>query len=222
MSDPNIRIKRSSVPGKRPEISQVEMGELALNTNDGRLFTRKYNVGIGSTVTLLNVFTENIGGGAYYNDGNIGIGTELPSSKLTVIGDGSFTGIITAAGFDGGPLSGSSGNFTSLYVSGVSTFASPITGTISTATALETPRTFEITGDIVGSPISFDGTGNVSIAATIQPNSVALGNDTTGNYVASISGTANEIEITGGTGESSTPQVGLPNDVVISNNLVFS
>jgi hypothetical protein len=124
MSDPNIRIKRSSVPGKRPEISQVEMGELALNTNDGRLFTRKYNVGIGSTVTLLNVFTENIGGGAYYNDGNIGIGTELPTSKLTVIGDGSFTGIITAAGFDGGPLSGSDGNFDNLNVTGITTSGS--------------------------------------------------------------------------------------------------
>lgn len=87
MADPNIRIKRSSVAGKRPEISQVEMGELALNTNDGRLFTRKYNVGIGSTVTLLNVFTENIGGGAYYNEGNIGIGVTNPSSKLEVVGN---------------------------------------------------------------------------------------------------------------------------------------
>ena len=87
MADPNIRIKRSSVAGKRPEISQVEMGELALNTNDGRLFTRKYNVGIGSTVTLLNVFTENIGGGAYYNEGNVGIGSANPTEKLEVVGN---------------------------------------------------------------------------------------------------------------------------------------
>ena len=92
MADPNIRIKRSSIAGKRPEISQVEMGELALNTNDGRLFTRKYNVGIGSTVTLLNVWTENIGGGAYYTEGNIGIGSEVPQYTLDIVGDINFTG----------------------------------------------------------------------------------------------------------------------------------
>jgi hypothetical protein len=87
MANPNVRLKRSSVAGKRPEISQVDMGELALNTNDGRLFTRKYNVGIGSTVTLLNPWTENIGGSVYYNDGNVGIGTTNPTEKLEVSGN---------------------------------------------------------------------------------------------------------------------------------------
>lgn len=88
------------VEGKSPTISQLELGELALNTNDGRLFTRKYNVGIGSTVTLLNVWTENIGGGAYYNDGNIVIGTDNPTSKLTVQGDILVSGVTTSTDFN--------------------------------------------------------------------------------------------------------------------------
>ena len=61
------------------------------------------------------------------------------------------------------------------------------TGNAATATALATGRTISLTGDVTGTSGSFDGTGNVSIAATIAANSVALGTDTTGNYVATIS-----------------------------------
>jgi len=95
MTNPNVRIKRSSVAGKRPTISQLELGELALNTNDGRLFTRKYNVGIGSTVTLLSPWTENIGGGLYYTEGNIGIGLTNPSSTLDISGTVNISGVST-------------------------------------------------------------------------------------------------------------------------------
>lgn len=87
MANPNVRIKRSSVAGKRPTIAQLELGELALNTNDGRLFTRKDNVGVGSTVTLLNPWTENIGGDTYYTDGNVAIGKTNPTSALDVVGN---------------------------------------------------------------------------------------------------------------------------------------
>lgn len=100
MSNPNIRIKRSAVPGKRPDNSQMELGELALNTNDGRLFTKKESVGIGTTVTLLNVWTENIGGGVYYNDGFVGIATTNPTSKLHVVGDVLVSGIITSTDYN--------------------------------------------------------------------------------------------------------------------------
>jgi hypothetical protein len=112
-----------------------------------------------------------------------------------------------------------------LYVSGVSTFSDRITGIISTATKLENPRIFEITGDVAASPILFDGTGNVSFAATIQPDSVELGVDTFGDYVESISGKSGEIDVTGGTGEGSTPVISFdPNptiggNVIIGNNL---
>lgn len=91
-----------------------------------------------------------------------------------------------------------------------------LSGNASSATALANARTFAITGDIVGSPVSFDGTGNVSIAATIQPNSVALGDDTSGNYVATISGTANRIEVSGSGSESAAVTINLPNIISIT------
>jgi len=87
-------------------------------------------------------------------------------------------------------------------------------------TRLQTARTFELTGDVVASQISFDGTGNVSLAATIQPNSVALGGDTTGDYVSSISGTGNQITVTSGTGEGSTPVISIPNNPTLPGTTV--
>ena len=75
-----------------------------------------------------------------------------------------------------------------------------------------------LTGDVTGTG-TVTNLGNVSFAATIQPNSVELGTDTTGNYVATISGTANEITVAGSGTENSAVTVGLPDDVTITNNL---
>ena len=47
-------------------------------------------------------------------------------------------------------------------------------------------RTISLIGDVTGST-TFDGSGNVSITSTIAINSVALGTDTTGNYLVEIS-----------------------------------
>lgn len=71
------------------------------------------------------------------------------------------------------------------------TITAALTGNADTATALATGRTIGMTGDVVWTSASFDGTGNVTGTATIQANSVALGTDTTGNYVAAgaVSGT---------------------------------
>ena len=66
------------------------------------------------------------------------------------------------------------------------TFSGALSGNATTATTLATGRTISLTGDVTGTSGSFDGSGNVSIAATIAANSVALGTDTTGNYVATI------------------------------------
>jgi len=79
-------------------------------------------------------------------------------------------------------------------------------GNAATATALETGRTISLTGDVTGTSGSFDGSGDASIAVTIAANSVALGTDTTGNYVADITaGTA--IDVSGGGGETATVTV---------------
>ena len=95
------------------------------------------------------------------------------------------------------------------------TFASvtaPLVGNASTASALETARTISLSGDVSGS-VSFNGSENVNITATIQPNSVTLGTDTTGNYVSEVSaGTG--ISVTHTPGEGSTATISVDNTVV--------
>ena len=54
-------------------------------------------------------------------------------------------------------------------------------------------------------------------AVTIK--NVNLATQTTGNYIATITGTANEVEVSGSGSENSAVTIGLPNDVTITNNL---
>ena len=72
---------------------------------------------------------------------------------------------------------------------------SPLTGNAATATKLATAQTISLTGDVTGS-VSFDGSAAVSISTTIAANSVALGTDTTGNYLATATGT-DGVSVTG-------------------------
>jgi len=80
-----------------------------------------------------------------------------------------------------------------------------LTGNADTASALETARTISLSGDVAGS-VSFDGSANADITATIQANSVALGTDTTGDYVESL-GTGTGVTIGSNTGEGSSPTI---------------
>ena len=54
-------------------------------------------------------------------------------------------------------------------------------------------------------------------AVTIK--NVNLATQTTGNYIATIAGTANEVEVSGSGSENSAVTIGLPSDVTITNNL---
>jgi len=56
-----IKLKRSAVAGKAPATTDLELGELALNTYDGKLYTKKDN-GTASIVELSG------GGGGTLNE----------------------------------------------------------------------------------------------------------------------------------------------------------
>ena len=77
--------------------------------------------------------------------------------------------------------------------------------TASTAAAWTTARTLSFTGDVTGTG-SVDGSGDVATALTIAANSVALGTDTTGNYMAQVSG-GDGITVSHSQGEGSTATI---------------
>jgi len=67
-----------------------------------------------------------------------------------------------------------------------------------------------LTGDVTGTGTITD-LANVSFATTIAADSVALGTDTTGNYVASLVAGTN-ITLSNNSGEGATPTIGLTNN----------
>ena len=80
-----FRLKRSAIASKRPATTDLQLGELALNTYDGYLYTEREGVGL-ATVTNLTPWYENYGGGSIYYSNSVGIGTTVPLSKLDVRG----------------------------------------------------------------------------------------------------------------------------------------
>ena len=82
-----------------------------------------------------------------------------------------------------------------------STINADTSGNAATATKLATTRAIELSGDITGTA-NFDGSAAINISTTIAANSVALGTDTTGDYVTSVSA-SDGISATG-TGEGAT------------------
>ena len=76
----------------------------------------------------------------------------------------------------------------------------------------------QLSGDVVGTA-TVTNLASINISTTIQPNSVALGDDTTGAYISTVAGTANEITVAGSGGETAAITIGLPDDVTITNNL---
>ena len=97
MADPKIRIRRSSTPNKVPNITQLELGELAINTYDGKIYLEQDQgaAGVGNTVVRINPWNVGLGTTAYnitFESGKVGIGTTVAQYNLDVGGNINFTG----------------------------------------------------------------------------------------------------------------------------------
>jgi hypothetical protein len=153
--------------------------------------------------------------------GNYVATVAVSGTGLSVTGSGSETAAVTITSNATNANTAStivardaSGNF----VAGTITAA--LSGNATTASALQTARTISLTGDVIGS-VSFDGSGNAAISTTIQPDSVALGTDTTGNYMVNVTaGTGVSVSHTQGEGSTATVSIGQP--VGTTDNVTFN
>lgn len=183
--------------------------------------------GAGFTLLYGNANNGPTGTATYFHPLNIEYGTTGNVTQLAVA-YGNLANELYMRGKFSGSWTGwsrylNSGNYNSFVPTLTGTGASgtwniSVNGNANTATILQTARTISLGGDLSGSA-SFNGSSDITITATVAANSVALGVDTTGNYVATIAGTANEIEVTGSGTETAAVTIGLPDSVTITNDL---
>ena len=154
------------------------------------------------------------------------------TSGLTVVEDGDATASALQISSTGVASSGTflvSGVSTlnSLVVSGTSNFTGVATlatvdinaGDIDNAVVINKSPVVTLAGDLGGS-VTLSNLASGTLTATIQPNSVALGTDTTGNYVATIAGTANEISVSGSGSETAAVTLSLPSTLSFAGKTI--
>lgn len=93
-----VKIKRSAVQGKVPLDTDLELGELAINTYDGKLFMKKSVAGANTIIDVTAASSPNLDSvttagatttnaitvGGITSTANVGIGTTTPSAPLEI------------------------------------------------------------------------------------------------------------------------------------------
>ena len=161
----------------------------SVSTTNTTITDRLIELGNGTTGTPANDAGIIIERG---DQNNAFIGWDESADKFTV-------GTTTATGSSTGDLSITKGTLVANIEGAVT---GDVTGNADTATVWETARTLTLAGDVTGS-VSINGSADITLTATVAANSVALGTDTTGNYVkkgaTSGNGISGSVDSEGGT-----------------------
>jgi hypothetical protein len=205
--------------------TSVSAGTAGTATNAGSAGTSVTAGSAGTSVSAGTAGTATNAGSAGTSVTAGSAGTATNAANTNIVLDTTSTIYMT------GSRSNASIGSTPVYVlSGVSALGNTITATTFSGNATTAtnagqagkwiaPITFSLGGDLSGS-VSFSGSGNTTLTATIAANSVALGTDTTGDYVANLLA-GSGIATTGATtGEGTVHTLSLKNAASLTNNTV--
>ena len=205
-----ILLKRSAVAGRVPTTSDVPLGSLALNTYDGKLFTKKSVSGVESIVELgvgvadgdKGDITVSSSGATWTIDtgavtsAKIADGTIVNGdiSASAAIADTKLATISTAGKVSNSATTATNANTASAIVArdasgnfSAGTITAAFSGNASTATTLQTART--ING------VSFNGSSNITVTAN-TPNTLTRGTYLTGSNFNGGSATTWAVDAT--------------------------
>ena len=211
MATTTIKFKRTSVPGRAPSLSDLTLGEMAINTNSGKLYTK---IDDGTTVKITEV-----GAGIVYTAGTgISISTNNVISSQVVAagpatsiqtsnGSGGLTAI--AVGADGQVLTtvGTTPTWRTPTPSVTSVNTSGgTTGMTFTGGPITSSGTMVMSGTLA---IANGGTGQTTAANAINAllpsqsagtnGQVLTSNGTTASWAATNAGTVTSVAVAGGT-----------------------
>lgn len=188
--------------------TEVIQDVIGISVEGGIGLTRTYVDSTG--ITTIDLDNTTVTAGSY------GSSTEIPT--FTVDAQGRLTAASTTALATTLSISGDTGTDSVSLLSDTLAFigTDPIDTSITNNTVTISAKDSTTTTKGVASFATADF--NVSSGAVSIKN-VNLGTQTTGDYVANIQGTTNEITVSPTTGEGTTVTIGLPDDVTITNSL---
>jgi len=230
-----------SITGAPGEGTQFVVNSNAVATADPQTLVFRNALGdFAARVITADTFTGNIDSTAGVDN----LFTTTVGDSLTVTGTATFNNSVTVsagqtfatdtAAISGGsivrtPIGQGAGNQADVRgdtVIAVTGFEGDLTGDVTgnadTASALDHTIQISLSGDVTGTSTGNNlAGGGVTIPVTIQPDSVALGTDTTGNYARDISVTGGGLTLSGTPGEgtqyeisSNATNLNTPNTIV--------
>lgn len=187
----------------RSETGWKELGSSQTNTSKGdKVESTTISAGISASNSVSS-------GGAVSVHGELTSLSEDDHSQYvhlsnvrTVTGNHTFSG---NPNFTGNPP------FTNINING---------GDIATGTVINKSPVVTLAGDLGGNA-TFTNLGNATLTATIQPNSVALTTDTTGNYMTNVTGNS-QVAVSHSQGEGSTASFSIVGDSIGDTQLAYN
>ena len=192
--------------------ASISGGQIAPNSLGANTFVAKSvdTVAIADgAITSAKIAASGITANAIGND-SVALGTKTTGNYVATVADAGAGDIV---------VSGSGSETASVTLDLADQISSNTSGTAALADAMSSAVTVTLSGDVAGTATFTNAGDTATITTTIQADSVALGTDTTGDYVGTIQGTANEIAVTGAGTEDRNVTIGLPTDVTVQGQL---